>query len=29
MARHRAAGGTILAATHLPLPLPDAVELKL
>ena len=29
MARHRAAGGAILAATHLPLPLPDAVELKL
>jgi len=29
MARHRAAGGTILAATHLPLPLPDARELKL
>jgi heme exporter protein A len=29
MARHRAAGGAILAATHLPLPLPDAAELKL
>ena len=29
MARHRAAGGAILAATHLPLPLPDAVEMKL
>ncbi len=29
MARHRAAGGAILAATHLPLPLPNAVELKL
>jgi len=29
MARHRAAGGAILAATHLPLPLPDAQELKL
>jgi heme exporter protein A len=29
MARHRAAGGAILAATHLPLPLPDARELKL
>jgi heme exporter protein A len=29
LARHRAAGGAILAATHLPLPLPDARELKL
>ena len=29
MARHRAADGAILAATHLPLPLPDARELKL
>jgi heme exporter protein A len=29
MARHRDAGGAILAATHLPLPLPDARELKL
>jgi len=29
MARHRAGGGAILAATHLPLPLPDARELKL
>jgi heme exporter protein A len=29
MARHRSAGGAILAATHLPLPLPDARELKL
>lgn len=29
LARHRAAGGAVVAATHLPLPLPDAVELKL
>lgn len=29
MARHRAAGGAILVATHLPLPLPDATELRL
>lgn len=28
-AAHRAAGGIILAATHLPLPLPDARELRL
>jgi len=28
-AAHRAAGGMILAATHLPLPLPDARELRL
>jgi len=29
LARHRAAGGVVLAATHLPLPLPGAVELSL
>jgi heme exporter protein A len=29
LARHRAAGGMVLAATHLPLPLPDAGELRL
>lgn len=29
LARHRAAGGVVLAATHLPLPLPDAMELRL
>jgi heme exporter protein A len=29
LARHRAAGGVVLAATHLPLPLPDAAELRL
>jgi heme exporter protein A len=29
LARHRAAGGMVLAATHLPLPLPDARELRL
>lgn len=28
-AAHRAAGGMVLAATHLPLPLPDARELRL
>lgn len=28
-ARHRAAGGMVIAATHLPLPLPDARELRL
>ncbi|TCH99124.1 heme ABC exporter ATP-binding protein CcmA [Roseococcus sp. SYP-B2431] len=28
-ARHRAAGGMVVAATHLPLPLPDARELRL
>lgn len=28
-AAHRAAGGVVLAATHLPLPLPDARELRL
>ncbi len=29
LAAHRAAGGVVLAATHLPLPLPDATELRL
>ncbi len=29
LAAHRAAGGIVLAATHLPLPLPDAGELRL
>ena len=29
LARHRAAGGMVVAATHLPLPLPGAVELRL
>lgn len=29
LARHRAAGGMVVAATHLPLPLPDAGELRL
>ncbi len=29
LATHRATGGIVLAATHLPLPLPDAVELRL
>jgi heme exporter protein A len=29
LARHRAAGGMVVAATHLPLPLPDAAELRL
>ncbi len=29
LAAHRAAGGAVLAATHLPLPLPDAGELRL
>jgi heme exporter protein A len=29
LAGHRAAGGVVLAATHLPLPLPGAVELSL
>ncbi|MBL6454208.1 heme ABC exporter ATP-binding protein CcmA [Belnapia sp. T6] len=29
LATHRAAGGMVLAATHLPLPLPDARELRL
>ncbi|MBX6744127.1 MAG: heme ABC exporter ATP-binding protein CcmA [Acetobacteraceae bacterium] len=29
LARHRAAGGMVIAATHLPLPLPDARELRL
>lgn len=29
LAAHRAAGGAVMAATHLPLPLPDAVELRL
>jgi len=29
LAGHRAAGGLVLAATHLPLPLPDATELRL
>ncbi len=29
LAAHRAAGGVVLAATHLPLPLPDAAELRL
>jgi heme exporter protein A len=29
LARHRAAGGMVVAATHVPLPLPDAAELRL
>jgi heme exporter protein A len=29
LARHRAAGGIVVAATHLPLPLPGAAELRL
>jgi heme exporter protein A len=29
LAAHRAAGGLVLAATHLPLPLPDAAKLRL
>lgn len=29
LAAHRAAGGIVIAATHLPLPLPDARELRL
>ena len=29
LARHRAGGGLVVAATHLPLPLPDALELRL
>ncbi len=29
LAAHRHGGGVVLAATHLPLPLPDAVELRL
>jgi heme exporter protein A len=29
LARHRQAGGVVVAATHLPLPLPDAEELRL
>jgi heme exporter protein A len=29
LARHRAAGGMVVAATHLPLPLPGAAELRL
>ena len=29
LAGHRAAGGVVVAATHLPLPLPDAAELRL
>jgi heme exporter protein A len=29
LAAHRAAGGLVVAATHLPLPLPDAAELRL
>ncbi|HYF08221.1 MAG TPA: heme ABC exporter ATP-binding protein CcmA [Acetobacteraceae bacterium] len=29
LARHRAPGGMVVAATHLPLPLPDAAELRL
>jgi heme exporter protein A len=29
LAAHRQAGGVVLAATHLPLPLPDAAELRL
>jgi heme exporter protein A len=29
LARHRDAGGMVLAATHLPLPLPGAGELRL
>ena len=29
LAAHRAAGGVVVAATHLPLPLPDAMEVRL
>jgi len=29
LAGHRAGGGVVVAATHLPLPLPDAAELRL
>jgi heme exporter protein A len=29
LARHRAGGGIVVAATHVPLPLPDAAELRL
>ena len=29
LATHRASGGVVVAATHLPLPLPDAAELRL
>jgi heme exporter protein A len=29
LATHRAAGGLVVAATHIPLPLPDAAELRL
>jgi len=29
LAEHRAAGGIVVAATHIPLPLPDVVELRL
>lgn len=29
LAAHRAAGGAVVAATHLPLPLPDATEVRL
>lgn len=29
LAAHRSGGGVVVAATHLPLPLPDAVELRL
>jgi heme exporter protein A len=29
LARHRADGGMVVAATHVPLPLPDAVDLRL
>jgi heme exporter protein A len=29
LARHREGGGAVVAATHLPLPLPDAAELRL
>jgi heme exporter protein A len=29
LAQHRAQGGVVVAATHLPLPLPDAAELRL
>jgi heme exporter protein A len=29
LAAHRARGGVVVAATHLPLPLPDAAELRL
>jgi heme exporter protein A len=29
LAAHRAGGGVVVTATHLPLPLPDAAELRL